>query len=409
MIMHSRHRYVRLALFATLLATGIKPVVLAGQAPVWVDAPSPVRYTAAVDSARKLIRAMMAAPNAAPGSSAAVAVNGEIVWSEGFGFADLENRVLVSPLTRFRVGSISKAMTGVAIGLLVERGSLDLDAPLQRYVPSFPEKTDIITPRMLGGHLSGIRHYKPGSSEFFNTKHYKDVTESLEIFKDDPLLFKPGTKYSYTSYGFNVLAAVVEAASGADFLTYTRKNVFAPLGMRNTVADFSDSIIPYRTRFYVRPGQKQDYSVEPYHWGDGTLRAPVNAAPTDNSNKWAGGGFLSTPEDLVRFGSAVMQPGFLQPKTMQLLFTSQRTPDGKDTGYGIGWNIGTDREGRRRVGHGGGSVGGTSSLIVYPNEKVVVAMQANITNGQLGGLPEAIAGLFINSPDRTARVTGATP
>jgi serine beta-lactamase-like protein LACTB len=391
-----------LFLLAFIAASLSQPRAVLGQtAPTWNDASGAVRYAAAIDSARKLLRGTLNEHGYA-GISAAVAVNGEIVYSEGFGFADVENRVLVTPLTRFRVGSISKPMTADAVALLWEQGRLDLDAPVQKYVPTFPNKGDVITPRMLGGHLSGIRHYKDPGDEFFNTKHYATVTESLEIFENDPLLFKPGTKYSYTSYGFNLLSAVVEAAAGTDFLSYMRKNVFDVLGMRNTIPDYSDSIIPYRTRFYVRPGAKPNYSVKSYHWGDGTPQPLVNAEFTDNSNKWGSGGFLSTPEDLVRFGSAHLQPGFLKAATLTLLFTPQKTSDGKPTNYGLGWTVGTDKQGRRTVRHGGGSVGGTSALLVYPNERVVVAIQANMTNAAFGDVPEKFASLFISSPARTA-------
>lgn len=215
-------------------------------------APSASRHAAAIEQARAV--ALEAMGRGIPGMAAAVAVNGQIVWSEGFGFADLENRVPVWPTTKFRVGSVSKPLTAAALAQLVEQGKLDLDAPVQKYVPGFPDKGQVITPRLLAGHLAGIRHYK--GDEFLIARRYNSVNESLAIFKDDPLLHPPGTKFSYSSYGWNLLSAVVEAASGRDFLGYMDENVFQRLGLRDTVADYSDVIVFGRTRFYERTAKE---------------------------------------------------------------------------------------------------------------------------------------------------------
>jgi CubicO group peptidase (beta-lactamase class C family) len=294
-----------------------------------------------------------------PGLSVAVGVAGQVVYSEGFGLADLENRVPVTPLTRFRIGSVSKSVTSVALGLLAEQGRLDLDAPVQRYVPSFPEKRWPITSRQVAGHLAGIRHYL--GTENLLARRWPSVTAGLEIFSADSLLFEPGTKYQYSSYGWNLLSAVVEGAAGESFLAYMRRAIFEPLGAPGLVAEHTDSIIPYRARFYERGA-------------DGALR---NAPFVDNSYKWAGGGFLGSTEDLVRFGFGVMKPGLLQQRTIDMLFASQRLRDGTATDYGIGWGVAADSAGRRMVAHTGGSVGGRAVLLLYPDHDVVVAMLAN--------------------------------
>jgi serine beta-lactamase-like protein LACTB len=294
-----------------------------------------------------------------PGLSLAVAVDGKIVYSEGFGFADLEERVPAWPTTKFRIGSVSKPLTATALVLLVEHGKVDLDAPVQKYVPSFPDKGASITPRMLAGHLGGIRHYK--DQEFLISKHYDNVLAGLQIFANDPLVAPPGTQFNYSSFGYNLLSAVVEAAAGQEFLSYMQQQVFAPLGMRDTVADQPSEIISQRARFYTRLKDK-----------------PVLNAPfVDNSYKWAGGGFLSNAEDLARFGSALLQPGFLKPESLRLLFTSQKTSKGEETGYGMGWSIHTSKSGQRVYEHSGGSAGGSSQLILYPDTHVVVAMICN--------------------------------
>ena len=335
-------------------------------------------FSSAAAEARELVKVWLAEHDA-PGLTIAVMVGGEIVWSQGFGMADLENRVPVRPHTKMRIGSVSKSLTSAAAGLLYEQGKLDLDAPVQKYVPSFPKKRYPITARQLGGHLAGIRGYLPGvQSEMFNTRHYDLVLAGLELFQDDPLLFEPGEKYSYSSHGYNLLSAVVEGASGQDFLSYMQENVFDPLGMKDTSADHTDQVIPYRTRFYERNGAGV--------W--------ENAPYADNSYKWAGGGFISTAGDLLRFGRGIISGGLLKPETVELLLTPQRTKDGKSTGYGIGWRSSEDGRGRRQVGHGGSSVGGKTRLVIYPDSQVILAVMINTGSLDLGEMPLDVAGLF---------------
>jgi len=309
-----------------------------------------------------------------PGVSVAVGVGDRIVWSGGFGWADLEQRVAVTPATRFRIGSVSKPLTAAALGVLVDAGRLDLDAEVQAYVPDFPRKRWPITSRQIAGHLAGIRHYD--GDEFLSSRPYETVREGLAIFESDSLLFEPGTRFAYSSYGWNLLSAVIEGASGDDFLSFMEKRVFGPIGMRSTTADRPYAIVPDRAR--------------PYH---GRVPEPglFNAPFVDNSYKWAGGGFLSTPEDLVRFGlehlRSLREQGMLRPGTVRLLWTSQRRSDGEETGYGIGWSSGTTPGGRSWVGHGGGSIGGTSYLLVLPEQETVVAMTTNFTRGPAGFRP----------------------
>ena len=260
---------------------------------------------------------------------------------------------------------MSKPLTATAVALLYQQGTLDLDAPVQRYVPSFPDKGYVITTRELAGHLAGIRHYR--DQEFFLNRHFNTVVEGLSIFEHDSLLSPPATRFSYSSYGWNLISAVVEGASGEDFLTYMSRHVFRPLGLARTAPDRADSLMPDRTQFYDR---------------DSAGRFTI-APPVDNSYKWAGGGFVSTAEDLVKFGSALLQAGFLNAETLDLLFTSQKTSAGEPTGYGIGWFLGSDSLSHRRVFHGGGAVGGTAAFGADRDSRVVVAILTNLSNAPL--------------------------
>jgi CubicO group peptidase (beta-lactamase class C family) len=339
------------------------------------------RWAAAATKAHAIACEKLA-PNI-PGFALAVAVDGKIVWSEAFGYADIEAQRRTTPETQFRIGSVSKPLTADAVAQLYEAGKLDLDAPVQRYVPTFPDKGVPITTRLLGGHLAGIRHYQGG--EFTLNKPYASVTAALAIFQNDSLVAPPGTRFSYSSYGFNLIGAVVEGASGEQFLSYMSRHVFKPLGMTHTAPDKNDSLIPNRTSFYERTES-------------GTF---VPSPAVDNSYKWAGGGFLSTAEDLVKFGSAHLSPGYLKAATLELLFTPQHTKSGAATPYGIGWFVATDTLGHRYVYHGGGSVGGTTAFGVDRDSRVVIALVTNLSDARLAPVQE-IRLVFDSTATQTA-------
>ncbi|MCG8466924.1 MAG: beta-lactamase family protein [Gemmatimonadetes bacterium] len=387
---------------ATLLAAPIAPAVHAQ-----VTGLAPHRLTdhqirGAIGDGRAFVDSLYRA-HELPGLQVAVSVGGHVVWSEGIGYADLENKTAVTPLSRFRVGSVAKPITAVAVAQLAADGRLDLDAPVQDYVPSFPRKRWPITTRQLAGHLSGIRHYyctKPAlrpcddveptleahlaaGNENFSAVRYETVSDGLAIFEDDPLLFEPGSEYSYSSYAWNLISAVIEGATGRPFLEYMQEHVFDELNLSHTAADRTDRLIPFRTRYYG------------YAPGGGLRNSPY----VDNSYKWAGGGFLSTAEDLVRFADAHARPGFLSQASLDLLHTSQVLNDGTETGYGVGWRTYRDDEGRRIVGHGGGSVGGSTMLILYPETRVSVAITSNISRwpGDRSAFAQRIARPFLEA------------
>jgi serine beta-lactamase-like protein LACTB, mitochondrial len=299
-----------------------------------------------------------------PGASVTVIRNGEVVLNRGFGLADVELAAQAQSTTRYRMGSLAKPFTAVALGILIDEGRLDLDAEVQRYVPSFPRKPWPVTVRQLAGHQAGIRHYKDG--EFENQRFYPTLLDGLRMFEDDSLLFEPGTRYSYSSFGYNLLGAVIEGASGVPYLQFMRDRVFTPLGMRATVPDFPDSIIVGRTRFYAGPDT------------GGPLR---NAPYVDNSYKWPSGGCLSSTEDLARFGQAMLDGKLLTKGTRDVMWTPMRLRDGTVTSYGVGWNVGSDQQGRRYVAHTGGSIGGVSVLALYPDQHLVVAIAVNTDKG----------------------------
>src|SRR5437588_8708574 len=197
-----------------------------------------------VDKIRRIEQAVSIemAHSPIPAVTVAVGNSAGLRWSNGYGMADLENLVPATALTAIRLGSISKPITATAVMQLIEKDRMQLDAPVQRYVPSFPQKQWPVTIRELLGHLSGVRHYANGQ-ELDSTRHYTDVIEPLRIFSDDPLLFEPDTKYSYSSYGFNLLGAAVEGASHMKFVDYLRENIFKPAAMGHSGPDDVYAII----------------------------------------------------------------------------------------------------------------------------------------------------------------------
>lgn len=334
----------------------------------------------AVQNSRYVIDTLMTGENV-PGMQVAVWKDGEMVLSDGFGYADVEHRMPMNPDIKMRIGSVSKTLTSAAIGKLYEAGELDLKSEVQEYVPYFPEKRSPITVKQVAGHIAGIRHYR--GDEFLMNKRFKSVREGIEIFDDDTLLFEPGTDYSYSSYGWNLISGVIEGAADTTFLSYMHDEVFAPLGMDQTEAEYTDSLIYNRTDYYV----------------EGNNGKILNAPAVDNSYKWAGGGFIGTAEDLIAFGEAIFWDDFLAPETVELLTTSLKLESGEKTNYGIGWNIGVDDAGRQYFGHSGGSIGGSTRFTVFPDQKVIVAMIANKSGVSYRDAHLKIAEFFMDSAE----------
>jgi CubicO group peptidase (beta-lactamase class C family) len=297
----------------------------------------------------------------APGLSIAVVLDSKIAWAEGFGLADVENDVPARRDTVYRIASISKPLAATAVMQLVEQGKVSLEDPATKYVPSFPDRGLGITLRHLMTHTSGIRHYAEG--EMALKDHFDSIEEAIEIFKDDPLLFTPGTKYSYSTYAYNLLAGVVESASGLTFEAYMKEKVWGPAGMTSTHLEHQGEIVEHRSRQYVKAG------------GNGRVR---NAPFADLSVKWAGGGMISTVEDLARFAIALDLGKLLKPETLEAMYAPMTLADGSKTTYGLGWDSEVDAKGRRWIAHGGGATGGSTYILRLPERGFAVAIEANV-------------------------------
>ena len=322
------------------------------------------KWADAVENGRQLARARLSEQNL-PGLSVSVGVAGEIVWAEGFGWANLENKVPVAPRTRFRIGHASKALTSAAVGLLREQGRLHLDDDIQRYVPGFPEKQWPVTVRQLMGHVAGVRHYRDTEWGDKPTARCERASEGVNSFARDPLLFEPETQYRYSTYGWVLVSAAVEAAANEPFFAFMRSQIFEPLGMTDTTSDSATEPIPNRTTSYYRYFERERTSNVDYSCFAGA------------------GAFLSTPSDLVRFGMALTGGKFLQPATVRLLQARQQLASGKETDYGLGWMLDTvplAGEPTRLVSHASRTIEGAStSFLTFPERGIVVAVSANIS------------------------------
>jgi serine beta-lactamase-like protein LACTB, mitochondrial len=334
----------------------------------------------------KAVSTFMSA-NAVPGIGVAVVLEGEPAWSAGFGMSDLEDSAPATSSTLFRLGSISKPISATAILQLWERGKLDLDAPVQKYCPAFPQKEWPITSRELLGHLGGIRHYNSdgkGDIPEDSARHFSSMEESLQIFAGDPLVAKPGTKFNYSTYGYTLLGCVLEGAASQKYLDYVRENVFRPARMEETQADDFFAVVPHRTRWYHK-----DKS--------GVVR---NAGVLDSSYKIPGGGLISSADDMARFEAAILADKLVQRSTRDLMWTVPTPAEGKPGHYALGWFV-AEKFGVRTAGHTGGQQGTDTAFIIVPERRAGVVVLANLDNVNTNLLADEVLKIVLDAKDKT--------
>ena len=344
-------------------------------------------WARAAGQGRRVVRAGVAQQNL-PGVSVAVGVDGELVWAEGFGWADLEKRVPVSPDMTFRIGTASIALTSAGVGLLLEEGRLRLDDEIQASVPEFPGKPWPVTLRQVMAHVAGIRSDGGDEGPLFS-QHCDRPVDGLPAFAERELLFQPGTGYRHSRFGYILVSAAIEAAAREPFLMFMQKRIFDRLGMNDTRPDSLSEPIPARVTPYF-----PKFAADP-KFGFHRMR-DINLSCYAGSSV-----FLSTPSDLVRFGMAINAGTLLQRATVDLLQTSQRLSSGEPTGYGLGWDLETASLGGDEVriaGHDGDVLGGvTGSLWTFPEQGVVVSVLANTSYADTPALAVEVARAFIRA------------
>jgi CubicO group peptidase (beta-lactamase class C family) len=355
------------------------------------QAPAP-RWTAAVERARQIVRADLTEQNL-PGVSVAVGIDGELVWAEGFGFANLETRAPVAPETRFRIGTASIALTSAAAGLLIERQQLNLDRTIQADVPEFPATPWPVTLRQVMGHVSGLGSDGGDEGPLFG-EHCSRPVEALPFFAGRDLLFEPGTQYRFSSFNWIVVSAAIEAAAKQSFMAFMQKEVFAPLRMDDTLADsVSEPMENQATSYFPRFAGDPRYGPDPMREVDYSCYSGASQ-------------FLSTPSDLVRFAAAINGGRFLQPATVRLLQSAQKLSTGQETGYGLGWDleqVTLSGQPQQSIGHDGELLGGVAgSLMTFPDRGLVVSIISNTSYADTPATALKIAEAFAPSPRQAA-------
>ncbi|WP_052519520.1 serine hydrolase domain-containing protein [Archangium violaceum] len=317
------------------------------------DAPFPPEVRRALNA---LVRAELA-KGAYAGLSVGV-LHGGMRWVQGYGMRDLTQQLPATPRTTYRMASITKSFTAVAVMQLVREGKLELDTDARTWVPQYPEKPWKFTVRQLLGHLGGVPHYDgPEAAE--NTQPL-DTAGALALFADKPLAAEPGTKFVYTTWGYNLLGAAVEKASGQGYGRYLKSHVFGPAGMRHAALD------DQRTR-------DKQHAVGYRHFR-GQL---VPSHFLDVSSRFAGGGTRASVEDLLAFGQAILQHKLVPAETARMMQASLSTREGQLTDYGLGFATYPLR-GHYMVAHAGGQPETTSLLVMLPAEDVVIAIASNL-------------------------------
>ena len=306
-------------------------------------------------------------------------IHNDFIWVKGYGYSDLENKVPAKAESAYRLASVTKPMTAVDILQLAEKGKIDLDAEVQTYVPYFPKKPWPVTVRQVLGHLGGISHYKNPEQEL-HIKTPKTTREAIAIFENFDLVAEPGTRYSYSSYGYNLLGAVIESASGMSYGQYMRENVWLPLGMTDTRMDDPLEVIPNRVRGY----QLIDGKVK-------------NSEFIDISSRFAAGGTRSTVPDLLKFARGIMDGKLISAASMNAMSSSMNTKAGRLTNYGLGWET-SPENGRFLLGHSGGQQETRTLLYILPAHKMAFAVAINFEGGNPGAYLERLFQLITGMP-----------
>lgn len=356
------------------------------------------RWREAADAGRKTLEEARVR-HGLPALSVAVAHDGKIVWAAASGWADLESRTPASLATRYRIGSTSKAVSATALARLVDKGTMRLDTPASTWTNDLPNPQWLaLTPRQLASHTAGIVDYDQNRdiAGLFHSvrerKQFDSVTDALSVFDGNKLKFAPGTAFRYTSFDVVLLSALMERAAGAPFLDLLEREIARPLGTTSLSADYQDRPVPDRATFYWRKGGV----LKP--WGR-----------VNHSYKWAGGGLIAASSDLARIGSAWLDTAYITPATRAAFWTPQKLASGEinEQSYAIGWRananlrvLGEDKP-VWNVHHGGVSKGAYSWLVIYPEQRLVVALNANARLDDFGdfmAIEQAITRSFLTLP-----------
>ena len=316
----------------------------------------------------------MAAAAEKDGFSGSVLVtkDGQPLLSQGYGFANREYEIRNTPQTKFRIGSVTKQFTAMAVMILQERGKLKVDDPISKYLDDAPQAWDGITIHHLLCHTSGIPSYTGFPQMMSRTVRLPaTVDEVIATFKDKTLEFQPGEQFAYSNSGYHVLGKIIEKASGQDYETFLREAILQPLELNDTGYDHAATLLPRRASGYSR-----------------TPKGLTNAPYIDMSWPYAAGAIYSTVEDLARWDQALSSGKLVGPESYQAMYTPVKQ------NYGYGWTI-RQRDGHQEISHNGGIHGFSSSLVRYPADKVCVVVLSNVIPAPTDRLAHELAGIVL--------------
>ena len=317
-----------------------------------------------------------------PGAAVIAVRRGEVIYRKGFGMANLELCVPIEPDMVFRLGSVTKQFTAVAILMLLEQGKLALSDAITQFLPDYPTQNHTITVEHLLTHTSGIKSYTDMPEWVPLWRKDFTVQELVDFFKDQPMEFTPGQRWAYNNSGYFLLGAIIEKVSGISYAQFIRERIFEPLEMRQSYYDDSARIIPRRASGY-----------------DVTAQGVVNAPYLSMTQPFAAGSLASTVDDLAKWDAALYTEQLIKQDTLALAFKPFHTADGASTYYGYGWAVG-DIGGMSTLEHGGGINGFVCYAMRIPSESTFLAILTNsagdVTNPELLALKAA--GLVIGHP-----------
>jgi len=322
-------------------------------------------------------------PSTAPGAVLLLVRQGEVLYRRGIGLANLEHQVPMTPDMPFCLASLTKPVTATAVLMLVEAGRLALTDSLTHLLPDYPSGKAPITVEHLLTHTSGIHEFSE-IPEWWAV-HRQDVSldQLIDLFKDHPHPFAPGTQWSYCNSGYILLGAIIEKVSGKSYRDFLADHIFSPLGMVHTC-------------YEPTPGRVIPHMVSGY---TGTPDAYLHAELFSNSHFYAAGGLVSTVDDLARFCTALRSGKLLKAETLRRMWTPARLPDGAQTRYGCGWWVSTCR-GRPVMEHYGIRPGYANQLLVLPDDDILAIVLSN-NDGKLNQteqLAVEMAALALRNP-----------
>jgi CubicO group peptidase (beta-lactamase class C family) len=316
-----------------------------------------------------------------PGAAWLVAKEGKVIARGARGMADVARKEPLTPEHVFRIGSITKQFTAVAILQLVEQGALKLNDDLTRFIPDYPVNEGMITVEHLLNHTSGIKSYT-SMPEFDEETQQKRVSprEIMDLFKDQPHDFEPGSQWSYNNSGYVLLGLIIERVSGMPYQDYVEKQIFSRLNMRNSHYGRDDVQVP---------GHATGHAKGPEGWAE--------AMPLSMTWPYSAGSLLSTVDDLHAWNTAVMSGKVVKKELLQMAHTPTTLITGRTFPYGYGWSL-AQVQGSPTIEHGGGINGFVCNGIFLPEEDMYVIVLTNQETDMADDLAARLAAVALGRP-----------